>query len=213
MKKARLLGAAIAMIAVLAAGCGGPSQEEYDQLSAEYESLSQLTEKLRADYDELTKQYDQLQADYQSLQTEKEAVEQEYQSYQEFVYPYYEYIQGLQAQQQADELYQLAQTYETGITYEDLVERPDACMGQRFHFLGTIVGGSVENGVLNLIFAEDGDEENLLLLSGSADWAAGVEEGLQVNVYGTSGGLTDYAAEDGEETQIPAASLDYITQG
>ena len=62
MKKVRLLGAAIAMIAVLAAGCGGPSQEEYDQLSAEYESLSQLTEKLRADYDELTKQYDQLQA-------------------------------------------------------------------------------------------------------------------------------------------------------
>lgn len=219
MKKLTKFGLFTGVVIAILAGCGGPSQEEYDQLEAEYNSLSQLTDQVRKDFDELTEQYDQLQADYQALQEEKAALEQEYQSYQEFIYPYYEYIQGLQAQQSSEaqnqeaQLYQIAQTYETGLTYEDLVQEPDACMGQKFRIAGTVIDGNTSDGRLNLLIAADGDEDQLLLLSGSADWAEGISQGMNVNIYGTSGGLMDYMREDGVTIQIPGASLDYITQG
>lgn len=50
-------------------------------------------------------------------------------------------------------------------------------------------------------------------MAGSADWSGGISEGMTVTVYGTSGGLMEYTDEDGEELQIPGASLDYIVQG
>ncbi len=210
MKRKYLVGVGVGFVMAALVGCGGPSQEEYDQLAAEYESLSQLTSQLRTDFDELTEQYDK-------LQEEKSTLEQEYQSFQEFVYPYYEYIQSMQAQQsvpnQEEQLYQIAQTYETGITYEDLTQRTEECMGQKFRFSGTIMGGNVSDSSLNLLVAVDGDEEQLLLMAGSADWAGGISEGMTVTVYGTSGGLMEYTDEDGEELHIPGASLDYIVQG
>ena len=210
MKRKYIVGIGIGIVMAGLVGCGGPSQEEYDQLAAEYESLSQLTSQLRTDFDELTEQYDK-------LQEEKTTLEQEYQAFQEFVYPYYEYIQSLQSQQSAqsqeEQLYQIAQTYETGITYEDLTQRPEEYVGQKFRYPGTIMGGNVADGNLNLLVAIDGDEEQLLLMAGSADWSGGISEGMTVTVYGTSGGLMEYTDEDGEELQIPGASLDYIVQG
>lgn len=223
MKKTWRMAGLLLMGMLAITGCTKKEQEQYTQLQAEYDSLSKVTDQIRADYDALQEKYDSLQSDYDALNAEKENAEKTLQEYQEFMQPYYEYIMYLQsaqgqqayaAQDNQAQMEQLAQSYETGITYKQLCEAPETYVGQKIKLTGTIVGGTVENGELRLIMAVDGDEKQLMLFAGSADWASGgIEEGVQITVYGVSGGLFDYTDESGTALQIPGASLDYVIPG
>lgn len=234
MRRTWTVAAALALAGILGlGGCGRANQETYQELSSEYDNLSEIAEQLRSDYDEATRKNDEQQKELDTLKEERDALEQEYLSYREQAQPYIEYVQALQSgaesfggqaavlpegQTEAWSEAQAAETaaaaYETGITYENLLENPKKCMGKKIRFTGTIVDAELSGDDLFLIIAVDQSADKPLLLSAPAAWAdSGIEYGMLVTVYGESAGLYEEAVAGGEPQRMPGAVVDYIVQG
>lgn len=236
MRRAWTIAAVLAAAGMLClTGCGKADQEAYQELSSEYNNLAEIVEQLRTDYDDATRKYDEQQKEVEALKTEKEALENEYRSYQEQLQPYMEYILALQGEQGGTasvygyEAYalpsaqqpeaqasaaELGAAYDTGITYENLLEYPKKCMGKRIRFTGTIVDAEVSDSDLFLIIAVDSEESKPLLLSAPVDWVnSGIEYGMTVTVFGVSAGVYDEAVAGGDSQRMPGAVMDYIVQG
>lgn len=208
MKRILLAGVILWISLCTLSGCSGVEQEVYDKLQSEYDSLQEVTDQLRSDYDSAMEQYDALKEEYDVLFEEKQDIEEEYKKYQEEMQPYYEYVMNLQnmgqqggaADQAAYEqqiaqaqMAELAQTYETGITYEQLMTDPDTYLGQKVKFSGQVLLSNTEGDNFNFLLAVDGDLSKPMLFAGSKEWAdAGLVQGSVVTVYGTSVGLYEY---------------------
>lgn len=208
MRKRNMLLRCVACGMLLLVGCGGVKTETYVQLQADYNALQLTAEQLRNDYDNLTEDYDELKDEYEMLKEEKEKIEQEYTDYQTEMQPYYEYVMGLQNQQNVQtqqdaganipqysnmQIEQMLKEYDTGITYEQLVTEPDTYNGQKFKVSGQIIVTNADNKAFTFLLAVDGDMSKIMLFSAETEWrSAGFDRGSSVTVYGTSAGLFDY---------------------
>lgn len=221
MKRIRKYTALFLAAGVMAlSGCGGVDQSTYDELKNDYDALDEMTAQLQEDcenysaqYDELKEQneelqaqYDEMQAQYDALLAEKNEMEAQYQQYQSEMQQYYDYVMSLQGQTSEQNAYdqqmaELAQSYETGITYQQLVDEPEACMGQKIKFTGQIVDGNTDGGTLNFVLAVDGNDNELIYFSGSQEWLNdNLTVGVTVTVYGTSAGMMEFGSGDADES-------------
>lgn len=201
------------------AGCG-VGQTEYDKLKEENSSLNNTVEKLRNDYDSLSEEYDKLKENYDTLNAAKTELETQAQQYQAMIQQYSAYLQqaGISMdtysqQYNQAQMEEIAKTYETGVTYENLRDESDTYLGEKAMFSGTVINGNTDNNVLTIAFAVDNDTSKIILMQGDVAWVTnGLTVGMQVKVYGTSAGLYDYTDEDGNTTKVPGMSLEYVVQ-
>jgi len=97
------------------------------------------------------------------------------------------------------------QSYETGITYEQLARTPDEYVDEKVKFEGKVIQ-VIEGTVLNqLRFAVNSDYDNIVLITYNKDSVSRrILEDDVLTVYGKSQGLTSYNSVLGAKITIPS---------
>ncbi|MGN0962271.1 MAG: hypothetical protein ACI4PP_01685, partial [Clostridia bacterium] len=109
-------------------------------------------------------------------------------------------------------LEEIKDSYNTGITYNQLARTPDDYEGEKVKFKGRVlqvVEGSY--GVTSLRVATKGRYDNVIYVTYlSSIVESRVLEDDTVTIYGTSSGLFSYESTGAGTITIPAVSADYI---
>lgn len=214
-----LLSIALITSVFCSIGCApSVSQEEFDKVVAEKDSLSAQVSSLQGEKTALQTKYDALQDKYSMLEDEKTTLQNtidsaaawfslsdEEQSEMLVV------LQEREAEREAQAAKEAQQGYETGITYDQLARTPDDYIGKKVKFRGIAIQVIEGSGTTMLRIATSGRYDNVILVQyDSTITSIRVLEDDKVTIYGTSAGLYTYESTGGGEITIPYILVDQI---
>ena len=216
------------------AGCGGSgiTQEQYDTLTSEKESIetelesvkSELEttkadlEKITTEYNEYTesmKPFDEMtvaQAEEEKARAEKEKKKIEEEEAAKKKAEEEEAARKEEEEKAAREAEE-AKGYETGITYEELARTPDDYKGKKVKFSGKVLQVLEGDDSVQIRLAVNDDYDTVLFGEyDSTIVSSRVLEDDEITIYGISYGLISYDSTMGGKITIPAVSIDKIDQ-
>lgn len=232
MKKKLVTVLLTTSLALSFSACGGPSQEEYDKVVSEKESIQA---ELVSTQDSLA----QLQTDFDSLQTEYDDYKEEMKPFEEMEAAEAEArkIAAEQEKQKAEEeaakkkaeeeaaakkaaeeearkqAEKEKKGYETGITYDNLARNPDDYMGEKVKFKGTVVQVIEGSSEIQIRFAVNDDYDQILYCAYDPSIVdSRILEDDTITIYGVSIGTISYESTLGGTITIPGISIDKIDQ-
>lgn len=98
------------------------------------------------------------------------------------------------------------ESYNTGVTYDQLARTPDDYEGKKVSFSGTVVQVLEDDGVTEMRLAVNGDYDTIILVDilDSDRGSSHVLENDNITVYGKSTGTTTYESTMGGDITIPS---------
>lgn len=104
------------------------------------------------------------------------------------------------------------ESYNTGITYDQLARTPDDYIGKKVSFSGTVIQVLEDDGITEMRLAVNDDYDTVLLvdIDDSDRGKSHVLEDDNITIYGYSAGTTTYKSTIGSKITIPSVEADKL---
>lgn len=220
--------AAVLAGAVLLSGCSGVSQESYNSVVAENESLKTKVTEMQATNNSLTTNNNELANKRDELANECDELTSKYEALEKEARPYLELseaeraaeMERLQkeederkAKEEAERQEEEAKGYETGITFDDISRSPDKYKGKKVKFTGRVLQLVFEGtNISELRMSTNGNYDDVILISYDPSKLDGrILEDDNITVCGTFSKMYTYTTVLGSSQTVPLVYVDIIT--
>lgn len=227
-----LLACLLTMLVMTGCGGSGITQEQYDTLSnekesveAELEAVKTELETVKSDLEKITAEYTEYKKSMKPFEEmtaaqaeeEKARAEQEKKKIEEEEAAKKKAEEEAAAKKEEEEKAareaEEAKGYETGITYDNLARNPDDYEGKKVKFYGKVLQVMEGDGEIQIRLAVNDDYDTVLLGGYDASIVTSrVLEDDEITIYGTSVGLISYDSTMGGKITIPGVYIDKIDQ-